>query len=72
MLGAGTSGDGPTTSSTSLVDVAPGAVTVWVVNATWGTVTAVERIDVVLDAGMVAPMEGPVLYVQGTVRVVSM
>ena len=41
-----------------------------VVNLTWGTVTWVERTEVVDELGMGDPEELPVEYVQGTVTVV--
>ena len=41
-----------------------------VVNFTWGTVTWVERTEVVDELGMGEPDELPVEYVQGTVTVV--
>ena len=43
-----------------------------VVNLTWGTVTWVERTEVVDELGMGEPEELPVEYVQGTVTVVWM
>lgn len=54
----------PGTSPTVIVEVLP-AVTVAVVNCTWGTVIIVLMIEIVLEDGMRVPADE-----QGTVRVV--
>jgi hypothetical protein len=53
---------------TTAAEVAPTAVAL--VNATWGTVTAVETTTTVDEDGMTLPERDPVDSTQGTVRVV--